>query len=190
MGDRLGVDARLPETSQPSMRTTRAPDRLALTVPHGAICSAGSRTSTRGYCQRRPKREGAGPYLFARNALMYSEPAGKARWTSVGRFQSSTSIDQPRATEPEHLHRHSVALDRELRGRDRGQAHSRCPRAADAPRTTMSHAWAINGPLPTAIAGRPRSAMSAGGRLSYRLQAQRPRPSKLVMRVRFSSPAP
>jgi hypothetical protein len=47
--------------------------------------------------------------------------------------------------------------------------------------SSMSDAWAINGPLRTANAGPPASAISAPGCLNARLQAQRPRASKLVM---------
>jgi hypothetical protein len=50
--------------------------------------------------------------------------------------------------------------------------------------------WAISGPLRTATSGQPQSLTSAQERATVRLMVQRPRPSKLVMRVRFSSPAP
>jgi hypothetical protein len=47
----------------------------------------------------------------------------------------------------------------------------------------------LPGHYPMANGGYPRLAMSAPGCLTGRVQPQRPRPSKLVMRVRFSSPA-
>jgi hypothetical protein len=46
--------------------------------------------------------------------------------------------------------------------------------------SSVSHVWAISGPLRTASASHPRSATSARG-LSARLQARRPRPFKLAV---------
>ena len=52
----------------------------------------------------------------------------------------------------------------------------------------MEPGLAINGRLSTASVGNPRSVISARGRLGARVQAQRSRPSKLVMRVHSRHP--
>jgi hypothetical protein len=63
------------------------------------------------------------------------------------------------------------------------------PITSSSPGLSPKQLGPLPGHYPMANGGYPRLAMSAPGCLTGRVQPQRPRPSKLVMRVRFSSPA-